>query len=140
MITNFTNVFVEGKSIRWAIELKKDNKLIGTCGFHNWNKRHLRAEIGYELNDNYWKIGYVFEAISEIISFGFSKLELNRIEALVYPENINSHSSLAKLGFSREGLLKEYCIFRDKKQDLIMYSMILNNDCELSTPSNSISE
>jgi len=126
LISNFAKAFDEEKSIRWGIELKGENILVGTCGFHNWNKKHQRAELGYELHDNHWKKGYVSEAISEVIKYGFHNLELNRIEALVYPDNIASHNSLEKLGFDKEGLLKEYCIFRNIKQDLIMYSLISN--------------
>jgi ribosomal-protein-alanine N-acetyltransferase len=124
LISNFSKAFEEQKSIRWAIELKEKRIVIGTCGFHNWNKKHLRAEVGYELNENYWRKGYIFEAITKLLEYAFYDLNINRVEALVYPENVASHLSLEKLGFQKEGLLKEYCIFRDKKQDLIMYSLL----------------
>ena len=127
LISRFSKAFDENKSIRWGIELKSEKVLIGTCGFHNWNKTHRRVEIGYELYNKYWRKGYITEAISEILKFGFEAMEVNRIEALVYPENIPSQISLEKLNFSKEGILKEYCIFRDKKQDLIMYSLLNSN-------------
>jgi ribosomal-protein-alanine N-acetyltransferase len=51
-------------------------------------------------------------------------MNLNRIEALVYPENTDSHSLLMKSGFLKEGILREYAFFRDVRQDLVMYSLL----------------
>ena len=48
------------------------------------------------------------EALSAILKFGFDELELNRIEAVVLPENTASIQMLEKLGFRKEGLLEEY--------------------------------
>lgn len=123
LIEHFSNSIVENTSLRWGIELKSKNKLIGTCGFHSWNKKHRRAEIGYELNKDYKHKGYMSEALGEIIKYGFDHMELNRIEALIYPENTASKSLIKKLGFVEEGILEEYCIFLGKGQDLVMYSL-----------------
>ena len=114
LIDYFSNSISENTALRWGIELKSENKLIGTCGFHSWNKKHKRAEIGYELNKEYWHKGYMLEALPEIIKYGFETMELNRIEALIYPENEASQKSIEKLGFIKEGLLEEYCLYRGK--------------------------
>lgn len=124
LIKNFNKGFEEDRSIRWAIELKEEHKLIGTCGFHNMNKHHRRSEIGYEIHKDYWRKGYVTEAVEEMMSYGMEEMSLNRIEALIYPENIPSQKLLEKLGFTKEGLLKDYYIFRNLPQDLLMYSYI----------------
>ncbi|KAF7780462.1 ribosomal-protein-alanine N-acetyltransferase [Pseudoalteromonas marina] len=39
LITLFNARFNENLGIRWAIRLKKSNKLIGTCGFNSWNAK-----------------------------------------------------------------------------------------------------
>ncbi|WP_313182497.1 GNAT family N-acetyltransferase [Lacrimispora sp.] len=127
IIIRYKNSFNEDFAIRWGIELKESNIIIGTCGFHNWNHRHKRAEIGYELHEDYWGKGYAKEAIKTIIEYGFSNMQLSRIEAMVYPENKNSEKLLRKIGFDYEGLLKGYAFFRNKQQDLKMFSL-LNND------------
>lgn len=127
LINNFNNNFENQKSIRWAIELKNEKKTIGTCGFHAWNKTHKRAEIGYEINENYWRKGYGTIVIKELLNYGFKELQLNRIEALVYPENFPSKISLEKIGFKNEGLLEDYCYFLGKPQDLYMYSILKKN-------------
>lgn len=124
LINRFNESYELEKGIRWAITLKQNSMLIGTCGYHNISKIHKRGEIGFELHYDYWRKGYITEAVAEIIKFGFSIYNFNRIEALVYPENISSQKTIEKLGFEEEGLLKEYVVFRNVKQDLIMYSLL----------------
>ena len=120
----FIDGFKEERQIRWCIILKSTGKAIGTCGFHCFSQRHYRAEIGYELSQNYWGAGYMNEALQRIIKYGFENLNLMRIEGLIYPENTSSRKSLEKLGFKEEGLLRDYMFFRDKMTDLLMYSLL----------------
>jgi len=124
LICKFSQSFESNEAIRWGIELNDRNIFIGTCGFHNWKKPHSRAEIGYELAEEHWGYGYMKEAVNAIIKYGFEQIELNRIEAVVYPENIASEGLLKKLGFQHEGLLRNYAYFREKYQDLNMFSYI----------------
>lgn len=124
LIEKFKISFESGSGIRWGIALKDSNRIIGTCGFHNWNKRHFRAEIGYELNVEFWGKGYGKEAIEAIIKYGFDEINLERIEAIVYPENKTSEKMLNKINFDYEGLLRKYAYFRDKQQDLNMFAIV----------------
>ncbi|WP_430882987.1 GNAT family N-acetyltransferase [Fusibacter sp. JL216-2] len=126
LILSFRDGFDEEKSIRWGITLKESQVFIGTCGFHNMQKRNYRAEIGYELSADHWNRGYITEAIGAMLEFGFGMMGLNRIEALVYPENTASHKALEGLGFKEEGLLREYAYFRERFQDLVMHSLLRN--------------
>jgi ribosomal-protein-alanine N-acetyltransferase len=88
---------------------RNSEKLIGRCGFHNWNKDHQRAEIGYVMEDeDYKQKGLMSEAVTTIIDFGFNSLQLNRIEALVGPSNEASIRILEKNGFQLEGVLREH--------------------------------
>lgn len=64
------------------------------------------------------------EALKAIISFGFKKLGLNRIEAVVQPENVISKNLLNKMGFKEEGLLREYRFFKGNYVNLLMLSIL----------------
>ncbi|MBL8093246.1 MAG: GNAT family N-acetyltransferase [Anaerolineales bacterium] len=92
---------------RWIVERKADHRPIGTCGYHKWNRRDHKAEIGYDLSPFAWGQGYMSEAFERIIAFGFGDMDLNRIEAIVHPENAASLKLLERHGFVREGLLRE---------------------------------
>lgn len=78
IIRHFNNEFESGKGFRWAIELKSEKKIIGTCGYHNWFHDHFKSEVGYELNPKYWRKAYMKEAILPIVTFGFETMELHR--------------------------------------------------------------
>lgn len=124
MVQFFRTGFEEGRSIRWAIELKSEGKVIGTCGYHNMNEVHRRAEVGYELNKKYWRNGYVTEALRAIFYYGFQNLNLNRVEGQVYVANRASQKCLEKLGFVKEGVARQVAFFRDKFEDLVVYSLL----------------
>lgn len=58
------------------------------------------------------------------MSFGFEKMELNRIGAIVFIENVASNQLLAHLGFHKEGVLKEY-MYQQGKHMIQMYMLFL---------------
>ncbi|GGH30886.1 GNAT family N-acetyltransferase [Paenibacillus segetis] len=124
MIERFRLLFEEQRGFRWGIELKENAQVIGTVGFHAWAYSHNRAEIGYELNESYHGKGYAHEALTAAISYGYQDMGLNRIEALVYPQNEASERLLLRLGFQLEGLLKQYAFFRDTYVDLNMFALL----------------
>ncbi|WP_251032390.1 GNAT family N-acetyltransferase [Mesobacillus foraminis] len=110
--------------IRWGITLKDQGAVIGSCGFHNSVSQHFRTEIGFELSKEHWGKGIAFEAVQAIISYGFEQLDLQRIEALIEPPNSSSQRLVEKLGFIREGLLRNYEFTCGKFDDLYMYSLL----------------
>ncbi|WP_121612491.1 GNAT family N-acetyltransferase [Mesobacillus foraminis] len=110
--------------IRWGITLKDQGAVIGSCGFHNSVSQHFRTEIGFELSKDHWGKGIAFEAVQAIIRYGFEHLELQRIEALIEPPNSSSQRLVEKVGFIREGLLRNYEFTCGKFDDLYMYSLL----------------
>lgn len=112
------------EEITWGIFLKETNKLIGTCSIGNFEDNSRRAEIGYAIMMEYWRNGYGTEAVNAIINFGFEKMNLNRIEALVTPGNDASMNILKKLNFTQEGILRERDLIKGQFQDGIMMSLL----------------
>lgn len=110
--------------IRWGITLKEQGIVVGSCGFHNSVSQHFRTEIGFELNKEQWGKGVAVEAVEAIINYGFEHMNFQRIEALIEPPNLSSQKLVEKLGFIREGLLRNYEFTRDKFDDLYMYSLL----------------
>lgn len=61
---------------------KETNEPIGECGFHTWNKSHRRTELFYNIkNDKDKQQGYMTEALQAVLAFGFTTLNLHRVEA-----------------------------------------------------------
>ena len=120
----YTSIYEEGTGIRWGITLKDSGKVIGSCGFLNRLTKHYRAEVGYEISKDYWGQGIASEALEAVVKYGYHHLQLERIEALIEPENVPSQRLVEKQGFIREGLLRHYEFARGKFDDLYMYSII----------------
>lgn len=106
---------------------KNTNQIIGWCGFHTWYKDHRRAEIGYALNsDSNRSKGYMSEAIKPIIQYGFGTMNLNRIEAFIGPENYPSLKLIEKLGFKKEGQLRNHYFKNGKFEDSVVHSLLID--------------
>lgn len=88
------------------------------------NNSSCKAELGYVLAKEYWGKGITSVAVKQAIQMGFANLEIQRIEALVDPDNIASQRVLIKAGMSCEGLLKNYTIFKNTIRDRYIYSII----------------
>ena len=82
------------------------------------------AEIGYDLWHEYWGQGYMKEALISAIESGFTNMGLNRINAFVALENINSIKLLEKLGFKNEGVYRDKHLFRGKYYDHYSFSLL----------------
>lgn len=120
LIQAFTSNFQSEKGIRWGIERKGVQGLIGTIGFNSWSKAHRRAEVGYEIHPEFWRNGYASEAVAKIVEHGFQEMELTRIGAIVFVENDGSSQLLMKQGFEKEGILREYMYQNNEAFDVIM--------------------
>jgi len=129
LIQMWIDRFGSQQSIRWGITLKSDDRVIGTCGFHKWSQKHRRAEIGYELSPGYWRHGYMSEVLDVVIRYGFHGLELNRIEAQIFQDNVGSRKLLEKAGFKEEGVLQDYFYLKDKFVDAAIFA-IMKRDVE----------
>lgn len=127
LIHSFYIGFNENKGIRWGIQLKNQKSLIGTVGFHAVSSKHRRAEIGYELNQSYWGQGLAKEAISKAVEYGLTEMKLKRIGAIVFLENRPSNELLHKLGFHKEGILRNYMYQGGVSYDTNVYSLLAPN-------------
>jgi ribosomal-protein-alanine N-acetyltransferase len=85
---------------------------------------HKRAEISYALFPEHWGNGFAGEAVSKVISYGFKELGLMRIGAVVFVENRASNKLLTKLGFIKEGVLRNYMYQNDIPFDTNIYSLL----------------
>ncbi|GIP23296.1 GNAT family N-acetyltransferase [Paenibacillus sp. J22TS3] len=124
LVEFFANNYKEKRGIRWGIERKEAKGIIGTIGFNAWSTKHKRAEIGYEIHPDYWRHGYASEAVSRIITYGFDSMGLTRIGAVVFPDNTASSTLLTKMGFQKEGVLRNYMYQAGIAYDTDVYALL----------------
>lgn len=113
-----------GSGVRWGLQARGQSTLIGTCGLFGWNRSWRKCTVGYELHSQARRNGYMDEALRTVIPWGFANMELNRIEAQVHPENAASLRSVERLGFKREGLLRQVGYWGGQFHDMYQYSLL----------------
>lgn len=92
----------QDESIYWAIVPKGAESLIGTICLWNWNRQNKTAELGYELFPSAQGKGFMHEALTRVIPFGFDVMGLNTIQAWIHPANLRSIRLIEKNGFTAD--------------------------------------
>lgn len=113
-----------GDFFDWAVTVKADGKMIGTCGYAKIDTVNNSGEIGYVLNPSYHHLGYGVEAASEVIRFGFEVLGLHRIEARFMEGNDPSRRLMERLGMSFEGFERDSVYSKGIYRTVGKYSVI----------------
>jgi [ribosomal protein S5]-alanine N-acetyltransferase len=112
---------------QWGISLYRDNTVIGTCTLYHIDTRNRRAEIGYALGSKYWKNGFMQEALRLLIDYCFNSLNFHRLEADIDPLNAASIKLVERLGFQKEGYLRERWLVGGNAQDSLIYGLLKND-------------
>lgn len=99
--------------------------LVGGISLGNIRYGMARSgQIGYWMGEAYAGKGYMQDAVKTLISYGFDRLNLHRLEAACIPSNERSIAVLEKTGFTQEGLLKSYLKINGKWQDHLLFAII----------------
>jgi [ribosomal protein S5]-alanine N-acetyltransferase len=112
------------EAILWVLTDRASGGYLGSACLWNWDKACFHAEVGYDLTPSRWGQGLVPEALAPMIRFGFEEMKLHRIEGRVHPENLGSIRVLEKLGFQKEGHLRENHFNGERFEDTAMYGLL----------------
>lgn len=115
---------LSGGLLEWGVTEQGRDEVIGTCAFANWMREHRRAEIGFGLRRDRWGEGIMSEVLPALVRFGFAEMGLHRIEADVDPRNTRSIRALERLGFVRDGYLRERYYVNGEWQDSVLFGLL----------------
>ncbi len=110
--------FKEKKGITWMIYSKETKQNTGSICYWNFNFENDSAEIGYELAPEFHGKGFMQEALSKVINFGFNELNLQTIEAFTDKNNTSSINALVKFNFIQNTEFESKTV-----EDLIMFKL-----------------
>lgn len=114
----------DGAGVRLAVERRDDESFIGWCSLTRWNADFRSAAVGYCYTEAAWGHGYATEAARALLTWAFDALDLNRVQAETDTRNVASARVLEKLGFVREGTLREDCIVNGEVSDSWVYGLL----------------
>lgn len=114
----------EGTGARLAVDRASDGAFLGWCTLSRWNPDYRSASLGYCYGQAAWGQGYATEAARELLRWAFETLDLNRVQAETDTRNLASARVLEKLGFLREGTLREDCVVNGEVSDSWVYGLI----------------
>lgn len=113
-----------GLAVQLVVTDKQTARAIGTCLLFRFEEGSARAELGYVLGRPHWGKGLMREALEAVIDSAFGAMRLRRLEAEVDPRNQSSSRLLQRLGFVREGLLRQRWIAKGETRDVEVYGLL----------------
>jgi ribosomal-protein-serine acetyltransferase len=124
-IRNCESLFQQGKEISFVII--ENEVVVGRIGLHYINILNKNAAIGYWLIKEAEGRGIITRGCKALIKYGFENCDLHRIEIKAATCNTRSQSIPQKLGFSREGILRQAELVNNNFLDLAVYSLLRND-------------
>lgn len=108
----------------WAVADATTGLCLGMVNYHNADTRHRSADIGYIIHPAHHGQGIATEAVAALIDHCFGPLALHRLTAFIDPENTASRRLAERLGFRREGLLRETIFLNNAWRSDLVYGLL----------------
>ena len=117
--------FKTGREYKFVAFTKDKSKVIGVCNFTGVVRSPFEAcYLGYSVGKEFEGKGYMTEALTTLINFGFRDLNLHSFSANVNLENVNSKTLLLKFGFKLEALFRENFYYNGQFLDSEIYCLL----------------
>ena len=115
----------KNEGITWCMSLKETPaEPVGTIGLWRIERENYRAEIGYMIEPRLQGKGFMYEAIKEVLNYGFNEMKLHSVEGQIDPRNVASGKLLQKAGFVQEAYFKENYYMHGGFTDTAVYSIL----------------
>lgn len=115
----------EAKQLRLAICIKGSNTAIGLIDLFDFDPKNQRAGIGIVIQNEVDRSnGYGKEALSLLIDYAFTHLQLHQLFANIGSENAASSNLFSTFGFQKIGVKKDWMFFNNQFHDEDLYQLI----------------
>ncbi len=114
----------ETKQLRFIIEEKKSKKQVGMIDVFDFNPQHKRAGVGILIHPDFQKKGFASEALSLLIKYSFSHLQVHQLFANITSDNIKSIALFEKHRFSKIGIKKDWILYEGEYKNEILFQLI----------------
>lgn len=124
-IKNGFQIHAEQKGLTAGVFYK--GELVGVAGYNSFDWTNRIATIGYWLDVSFQGYGIITRSVRALTDYAFETLHMNRIEMRIAPNNIKSQSIPIRLGFLKEGHLRQAEWLYDHYVDHILFSMLVED-------------
>ena len=114
----------ETKQLRFIIEETATKKQVGMIDLFDYNPQHKRAGVGILIHPDFQKKGFASEALSLLINYSFSHLQLHQLYANITSDNMQSISLFKKHNFFQVGIKKDWILSKGKFKDEVLFQLI----------------
>lgn len=114
----------ETKQLRLIIEEISEKKQIGMIDLFDFNPQHNRAGVGILIHPYFQSRGFASEALSLLIDYSFSYLNLHQLYANITSDNNKSLILFKKHNFTEVGTKKDWIFSKGKYKDEILFQLI----------------
>ncbi|CAM3650745.1 GNAT family N-acetyltransferase [Erysipelothrix urinaevulpis] len=122
-VAEWSQIMVDGQTF----VAYDDDIALGTCAFMNLDQRNGHAELAIVIgNKDYWSQGFGTKIMKQLLEWGFYGLNLNRLYLHVFSTNTRAIGLYEKMGFVKEGEMREMLFQHGKPVNLICYGMLRN--------------
>lgn len=122
-----------------AVELRCEQKLIGSVRLHVKDREKSSAYIGYVFNRRYWNQGYATEAARALVDRAFRDLNLHRIWATCDTRNVASSRVMEKIGMRREAHFVRDAFQKGEWRDSYLYAILVDEWLAVSDKEKTVS-
>jgi ribosomal-protein-alanine N-acetyltransferase len=112
-----------GTELTWAVADRVSDRLCGAISLAP-TQAHQRAELGYWMGHPFWGRGYMTEAATAVVAYGFTTLNLQRIYAYHFARNPASGRVMQKIGMTYEGCMRQHLRKGAHVEDIKIYSIL----------------
>lgn len=114
--------FADNTGVHTGIRYR--GQLVGTIGFHQMDWNNSQTSMGYFLSKHAQGYGIITKSVTALINYALFELGLNRIEIRCGEHNLKSRAVPERLGFTKEGIVRDGERLQQIFHNLIVYSML----------------
>jgi ribosomal-protein-serine acetyltransferase len=114
--------YTHNQGLQLAIRYR--GELAGGISLHSVDWHNSQASIGYYISEHMQGKGVITRAVKSILKLSFYDITLNRVEIRCGKDNFKSQAIPVKLGFTKEGIIRDGEFLNGKFHDLIVYGLL----------------
>lgn len=112
-------------AIHFAIDARADDRMIGFASVWLFGPSDAKATLNVFIGERtVWGKGFGTEAVTLLVRHAFLSLRAHRVELEVLASNARAIGLYERLGFHREGRLRESVLLRDRYEDVVIMSIL----------------